>query len=66
MLIRKMRYKKMRYGLGINSERGQAMTEYIILVILVGLVCITVAESLPRAVRGYVLPFYYCVSRPFP
>ena len=47
-------------------DSGQAMTEYIILVVLVGLVCVAVAKTLPSAVGGYVLPFYYCVSRPFP
>jgi hypothetical protein len=46
--------------------RGQAMSEYLALVILVGLVCIPVVRLLPDAVRGYVRPIYYCVSRPIP
>jgi Flp pilus assembly pilin Flp len=49
-----------------RRERGQAMTEYVILVILVALLCIPVYRTLPAAVRGYVRPFYYCVSRPIP
>lgn len=49
-----------------HSERGQAMTEYIFLVVTVALVCIPVFTLLPEAVRGYVRPIYYCLSRPFP
>ena len=48
------------------GERGQAMTEYIFLVVLVALVLIPFVRILPEAIRGYVKPFYYCVSRPFP
>jgi hypothetical protein len=48
------------------NAAGQAMSEYVILVILVGLVCIPVTYWLPQAVRGYVRPIYYCVSRPIP
>ena len=50
----------------IRSERGQAATEYLALIILVALVCIPVVRMLPEAVRGYVRPFYYCISRPLP
>ena len=50
----------------LKDQRGQAMTEYIALVILVALVCIPVMKFLPIAVRGYVRPFYYCISRPIP
>lgn len=50
----------------LYAENGQGMTEYIILVVLVSLVCIPVFYSLPKAVLGYVRPFYYCISRPFP
>lgn len=50
----------------LGNESGQAMAEYVILVILVGLVCIPVARALPEAVAGYVRPFYYCISRPLP
>ncbi len=49
-----------------RSERGQAMTEYVFLIVLVALVCIPVVKWLPAAVRGYVRPFYYCLSRPLP
>jgi hypothetical protein len=48
------------------GERGQAMTEYLFLIILVSLVCIPVFRILPKAVAGYLRPIYYCVSRPFP
>ena len=54
-----------RRRLGSN-ERGQAMTEYLFLVVLCGLVCIPVVKLLPEAVRGYIRPFYYCISRPIP
>ncbi len=50
----------------IRSERGQAATEYLALIILVALVCIPVVRMLPEAVRGYVRPFYYCISRHLP
>lgn len=49
-----------------HRERGQGMTEYLILVVLVGLVCIPLVRMLPAAVYGYLRPFYYCVSRPVP
>lgn len=50
----------------LGSERGQGMTEYIILVLLVGLVCMPIAQLLPRAAKEYLRPFYYSVSRPIP
>lgn len=50
----------------LGNERGQSMTEYIALIILVSLVSMPVMKLLPEAVRGYVRPFYYCVSRPLP
>ena len=49
-----------------RNERGQAMTEYLFLVVLCGLVCIPMVKALPQAVRGYLRPFYYCISRPIP
>lgn len=49
-----------------KSQRGQAMTEYIMLVVLVALVLIPVLKLFPKAVQGYVRPFYYCISRPIP
>lgn len=49
-----------------GAERGQSMTEYLFLVVLVGLVCIPVVRLLPKAILGYVTPFYYCLSRPYP
>ena len=48
------------------DESGQAMTEYIILVLFVALVCVPIVKLLPAAVREYARPFYYCVSRPIP
>ena len=49
-----------------NSDSGQALSEYLILVFLVALVCIPVAKLLPAAIIEYVRPFYYCLSRPIP
>jgi Flp pilus assembly pilin Flp len=49
-----------------KKEAGQAMTEYIFLILLVSVVSIPVFKLLPKAVAGYVRPIYYCVSRPFP
>lgn len=49
-----------------DAERGQAMTEYLFLVVLVALVVIPLLRLFPEAVRGYVRPFYYCISRPLP
>ena len=51
---------------GKNRESGQAMTEYLFLVVLIALVCIPLTRTLPEAVRGYIRPFYYCISRPLP
>ena len=62
MISRISRSLKRRLG----NERGQSMTEYIALIILVSLVSMPVMKLLPEAVRGYVRPFYYCVSRPLP
>lgn len=50
----------------IRSEHGQSMTEYIILVILVAIVSLPILRLYPDAVRGYLRPFYYCISRPIP
>jgi hypothetical protein len=47
-------------------ERGQAMTEYLILIVTVALVCMPVVKLLPKAIEYYVRPIYYCVTRPFP
>jgi Flp pilus assembly pilin Flp len=49
-----------------RDEAGQGMTEYVMLVLLVALVCLPIAKALPAAVRGYIRPFYFCVSRPVP
>lgn len=49
-----------------RNQKGQAMVEYVMLVILVSLVCIAMVKMLPRAVRGYVQPFYYVISKPVP
>ncbi len=49
-----------------RSQKGQGLTEYIFLVVLVALVCIPMVRILPDAIRGYVRPFYYCLSRPLP
>lgn len=50
----------------LDSEEGQAMTEYVILVLLVACVCIPIAKLLPLAIQGYARPFFYCLSKPFP
>jgi hypothetical protein len=49
-----------------SGEKGQAMTEYMLLIVLVALVLIPMFTLLPEAVRGYIRPFYYCISRPIP
>ncbi len=61
-----LRFVRARADLKIHQESGQTMTEYIFLIVLVALVCIPLVELLPRAVLGYVRPFYYCLSRPIP
>lgn len=53
-------------ALTLANERGQGATEYVILVLLVALVCLPIVKLLPAAVREYVRPFYYCISRPIP
>jgi len=50
----------------LQAESGQAMTEYLFLVILVGLVCIPFFELFPEVIAGYLRPFFYCLSRPIP
>lgn len=55
-----------RWGRKLAEFRGQSTTEYIILVIVVSLVSLPIMRMLPDAVRGYVKPFYYCLSRPIP
>lgn len=56
------KYRKMFF----RCQNGQAMTEYLFIVVMIGLVCIPIVKWLPDAVRGYVQPFYYCLSRPIP
>lgn len=53
-------------GMKLREQKGQALTEYIVLILLVALVCMPMVRLLPEAVRGYVRPFYYCLSRPIP
>lgn len=65
-MSRKVGSRKDEKGEMLKNERGQGMTEYIILVLLVGCICIPFAKLLPKAVQGYVRPFYYCLSRPIP
>ncbi len=48
------------------KQDGQGMTEYIILVLLIAVISIPILRMFPEAVRGYVQPFYYCISRPIP
>ena len=50
----------------VSNQTGQAMTEYLILIFLVALVCLPIARMLPAAIIEYVRPFYYCLSRPIP
>lgn len=50
----------------LKNSVGQAMSEYIIIVTLVALVCIPVYKTLPDAVRGYMRAIFYTVSRPLP
>ena len=50
----------------LKDQRGQSLSEYIILVLLVGIVCLPLSRWLPTAVRGYLRPIYYSVSKPFP
>lgn len=49
-----------------KGQSGQAMTEYLFLVVLVALVVIPLLQLFPRVVQGYVRPFYYCISRSIP
>jgi len=49
-----------------QDQSGQMMSEYVILIILVALICIPVMKWLPAAVQGYTRAFYYCLSRPIP
>ncbi len=49
-----------------QNQKGQGLAEYILLVVLVSLVCIAMVRILPQAVRGYVQPFYYVLSKPIP
>lgn len=53
-------------GIKLHSARGQAMTEYIILVVCVALVVTFMLTALPEALQKYVRPFFFVISRPFP
>ena len=50
----------------LGNSRGQSMTEYVILVLLISLVLIPMVEILPEAIQGYSRPFFYSISRPIP
>ena len=47
-------------------ERGQAATEYLALIVLVTLGCSFIIRTLPVAVQGYLRPFYFVISKPYP
>ena len=49
-----------------QGESGQAMTEYLLLVVLLALAVIGICTLFPEAIRGYLQPIYYSVSRPIP
>lgn len=64
---KRSRSEMRRKGSAIRgSDRGQAATEYIILILIVSLVCSFIIRTLPVAVQGYVRPFYFVISRPYP
>ncbi|GEM_PF-6111544 len=50
----------------LANQGGQGTTEYVMLVILVSLVLIPMVRILPAAIREYIQPFYYSISRPLP
>jgi Flp pilus assembly pilin Flp len=52
-------------GIG-RGENGQAMVEYVILVVVIGLSTLFMMTKLPQAVSHYVEPFFYTFSRPLP
>ena len=49
-----------------KQESGQAMTEYMVLIMVVAIVCAFLWRTLPEAVVAYMQAFFYCISRPFP
>lgn len=65
-LIRKTAVRMRKLKACIEAQAGQAMTEYLFLVVMVALVVIPLLALFPEAVQGYVRPFFYCVSRPIP
>ena len=68
MVVLRMEMKQRKQSLlfKVSDERGQGMSEYVIVVLLVACVCIPIAKLLPDAIRGYARPFFYCLSKPFP
>lgn len=49
-----------------RQESGQAMTEYVILLVVVALSLSFMMSALPSALSDYVQAIYFCVSRPVP
>ena len=49
-----------------SGNAGQAMSEYIILIVVVAMGCAFMWEKLPNVAEEYLQAFYYCISRPYP
>ncbi len=49
-----------------RSERGQAMTEYVILLFGCMLALLTQLMPMANAIHNYMKSIYFCVSLPFP
>lgn len=48
------------------SERGQGMTEYVILLFGCMLGLLTILMPMSNAIHTYMKSIYFCVSLPFP
>ena len=53
-------------GVSKPGERGQAMTEYVVLVIGAMLTLLSVLGPMADAIQRYMKSIYFCVSLPFP
>lgn len=53
-------------AIGPESERGQAMTEYLVLLFGAMLLLLSLLVPMRAEIRSYMQSIYFCATLPFP